>query len=68
MLPDNKYLNSSVYQLASPECSYKYIGQTGSKFKTCFNEHRYTLFRVVIYNKDLASPLPLFFINSWSLC
>jgi len=31
---------------------------------TRFNEHRYTLFRVVIYNKDLPSPL---FRNSWSL-
>jgi hypothetical protein len=57
MLPDDKYLNNGFYQLASLECSYKYIGQTGSKFMTHFNEHRYTLFRVVIYNKDLPSPL-----------
>ena len=60
MIPDNKYLNSGVYPLESPECSYKYIGQTGSKFITRFNEHRYTLFRVVIYNKDLPFPLPFF--------
>jgi hypothetical protein len=35
----NKYDRSGVYQLTCPDCSMKYIGQTGRPFSVRFKEH-----------------------------
>lgn len=53
MLTDNKYRNRDVYQLARPECRYKYIGQTVREFITRFSEHRYTLYQVEVPPQNL---------------
>jgi hypothetical protein len=35
----NKYDRSGVYQLTCPDCSMKYIGQTGRPFSVRYKEH-----------------------------
>jgi hypothetical protein len=40
---DNIYNNSGIYQLNCLECPKKYIGRTGSTFKTRYKEHIQTI-------------------------
>jgi transposase-like protein len=35
----NKFDGSGIYKLTCPDCSMKYVGQTGRSFRTGFSEH-----------------------------
>ena len=41
--PLDPFTCSGVYRLSCPDCSKAYIGQTGSNFRTRYNEHKRAL-------------------------
>ena len=53
--PD-KYSQSGVYKLTCPDCNMAYVGQSGSSFRTRFNEHR-NAFRFNHHTPNFATHL-----------
>jgi hypothetical protein len=46
----DKFSSSGVYELTCPECNKAYVGQTGRRFSSCYNEYKRAF-----YNSNPAS-------------
>jgi hypothetical protein len=53
----NHFSSSAVYKLTCPECDKAYVGQTGSRFSLCYNEHNRAL-----CNNSPSSSFPQHFL------